>query len=590
MSSSALDASEFQISRRVPACRPPWEDGFVRTAQDEIESGFAAIARGEWTDARSAFERALVQGEDAAALEGLGLAAAWLDDIATIYTAFHQAFRLYQDSGDRLGAARAARALGMEHLYAGEPAVASGWLQRAHRLLDGVDRCPEAGWLSIADAHYALMVDRDVAACAESSATAAALGRELSELDLQMVGLAYRGLALVSFGNVVEGMRLLDEATTAAVAGEIADPDASATCCCCLVYACERVCDYARAAQWCQQLKEMADRTRFELMRLVCRTHYAGVLLWRGQWPEAEAELETAIAALTATRPGEAAEAVVKLAELRCRQGRFDESAALFERLDSDPLRAQGGIISMTGRAELALELGNGTAAADLAERYLRNFGTESRLERCRGLELSIRARSAIRDDAGAHSAATELSAIVADVGTEPLRASCCLAAAEIASAQGDHDRARQCFEDAVGHYERSGGVYAAARARLRLAETLAALDRSGDAAVESQAAYRLLQELGASHGASLAAGLLRTLAGSVAVRVELGGAHLTPREVEILQLLARGSTNQAIAGQLVLSVRTVERHIGNIYEKLGVRGGAARASATAFALSHGIC
>jgi DNA-binding NarL/FixJ family response regulator len=67
-------------------------------------------------------------------------------------------------------------------------------------------------------------------------------------------------------------------------------------------------------------------------------------------------------------------------------------------------------------------------------------------------------------------------------------------------------------------------------------------------------------------------------------------GAHLTPREVEILQLLARGSTNQAIAGQLVLSVRTVERHIGNIYEKLGVRGGAARASATAFALSHGIC
>jgi hypothetical protein len=77
MSSSALDASEFQISRRVPACRPPWEDGFVRTAQDEIESGFAAIARGEWTDARSAFERALVQGEDAAALEGLGLAAAW---------------------------------------------------------------------------------------------------------------------------------------------------------------------------------------------------------------------------------------------------------------------------------------------------------------------------------------------------------------------------------------------------------------------------------------------------------------------------------------------------------------------------------
>jgi LuxR family transcriptional regulator, maltose regulon positive regulatory protein len=562
----------------------------VTNAQDEIAAGFAAIARGEWIDARAAFERALAQGEDPAAFEGLGLAAAWLDDIATVYAAFHRAFRLYQDSCDRLGAARAARAIGMEYLYAGDSAVASGWLQRAHRLLEGLDHCLEAGWLSIADAHYSLMVDRDVATCAQSSAAAAALGRELGELDLQMVGLAYRGLALVSLGNVAAGMRLLDEATTAAVAGEIADPDASATCCCCLVYACERVCDYSRAAQWCQQLKEMADRTRFELMRLVCRTHYAGVLLWRGQWPEAEAELETAIAALTATRPGEAAEAVVKLAELRCRQGRFDESAALFVRLDSDPLRAQGGIISLTGRAELALERGNHTAAADLAERYLRALGAGSQLERCRGLELSVHARSAIGDDAGAHSAADELSAIVAEIGTEPLLASRCLCAAEIASAKGDHDKARRCFEDAVGHYERSGGVYAAARAQLRLAETLAALDRAADAAVESQAAYRALQELGASHGASLAAGLLRRVAGSVAGRVDLGGARLTPREVEILQLVARGSTNQAIARELVLSIRTVERHIGNIYEKLGVSGGAARASATAFALSHGIC
>jgi non-specific serine/threonine protein kinase len=59
----------------------------------------------------------------------------------------------------------------------------------------------------------------------------------------------------------------------------------------------------------------------------------------------------------------------------------------------------------------------------------------------------------------------------------------------------------------------------------------------------------------------------------------------LTPREREVAALIARGFTNSQIAEQLVLSVRTVERHIENIYEKLGAHGKAARAAVTAFAL-----
>jgi non-specific serine/threonine protein kinase len=63
----------------------------------------------------------------------------------------------------------------------------------------------------------------------------------------------------------------------------------------------------------------------------------------------------------------------------------------------------------------------------------------------------------------------------------------------------------------------------------------------------------------------------------------------LTPREVEVLRSIAAGASNRAIGETLVLSVRTVERHIANIYEKLGVRGRAARATATAYALTHGL-
>jgi DNA-binding CsgD family transcriptional regulator len=60
----------------------------------------------------------------------------------------------------------------------------------------------------------------------------------------------------------------------------------------------------------------------------------------------------------------------------------------------------------------------------------------------------------------------------------------------------------------------------------------------------------------------------------------------LTPREAEVLWLIAAGKTNQEIADVLVLSIRTVERHISTVYEKLHLRGRAARASAAAIAVN----
>jgi DNA-binding NarL/FixJ family response regulator len=65
--------------------------------------------------------------------------------------------------------------------------------------------------------------------------------------------------------------------------------------------------------------------------------------------------------------------------------------------------------------------------------------------------------------------------------------------------------------------------------------------------------------------------------------------AGLTEREVEVLRLIAAGKSNQEIAEELVLSIRTVERHISNIYEKIGLVGRAARAAAAAYALSHNV-
>ncbi len=68
----------------------------------------------------------------------------------------------------------------------------------------------------------------------------------------------------------------------------------------------------------------------------------------------------------------------------------------------------------------------------------------------------------------------------------------------------------------------------------------------------------------------------------SRAARAYPGG--LTAREVEVLRRLAGGKTNNEIAEELYVSVRTVERHVANIYAKVGTRG---RANATAYALTH---
>ena len=64
---------------------------------------------------------------------------------------------------------------------------------------------------------------------------------------------------------------------------------------------------------------------------------------------------------------------------------------------------------------------------------------------------------------------------------------------------------------------------------------------------------------------------------------------RLTPREVEALRLVGQGRANDEIAGALFLSVRTVERHLANIYTKIGAAGRTARVTATAFAHRNGI-
>ena len=113
---------------------------------------------------------------------------------------------------------------------------------------------------------------------------AAALVRRLERTALEMMGLAVEGLALVTEGEVERGMRALDESATAALAGEFEERVYAAFASCFVIYACERVRDYDRAAEWCTRAVEYAERTQMEALNRLCRAHHAGVLIWRGMW------------------------------------------------------------------------------------------------------------------------------------------------------------------------------------------------------------------------------------------------------------------------------------------------------------------
>lgn len=550
---------------------------------DQLAAGTRALATGAWDESLASFQAALATGETPEALEGVATAAWWLDDIPLIFESRERAYRLYQQAGDRQGAARLATWLGLDHyLFRGEMARANGWLQRAHRLLKGVAPSFEHGWLELVEAHIALFERNDVATTKAMSATAATLAQSLGLIDLEMLALALEGLALVSEGQVSEGMRRLDEASTAALSGEMTDPDSIVTACCYLIYACERVRDYDRAVQWCDRVSELCRRWSYRSMLGICRVHYAAVLMWRGDWPRADAELAAAMGTLTATRPGWAGEGTLRLAELRRRQGRLDEASHLFAQVSPHP-------VALLGQAELALANGDVEVADHLIDRFLRRVPIQDRTERARGLDAAIRVQVALGalDHARAHLA--ELESAVALVATEPLRASVSFARGIVAAAVGDIEAARRAFEDAVDLFHHCGAPYEVVLTRLELVPVLSAAGQPATAATAAKTALASARDLGAGREAARASRLLRELESPPSAENHGALAGLTRREGEVLCLVARGKSNQQIAEHLFISRRTVERHISAIYAKIGAEGTAARAIATAYAIESGL-
>ena len=547
-----------------------------QVGSEQLHAGWAELGEGRWDAARALFDEALAREETPEAFEGLSWAGWWLDDAQTVFSARERAYRMYRKSGDAASAARMATWLAADQLdFHGAAAVASGWLQRAHRLLDQLEPGPDHGWLAFHDGYIA-HASGDTPRARELAAFAAELGRRFSVADLEMLGLALEGAALVASAQVEEGMRYLDEATTTALEGEAAIPISSAWACCLLVSACTAALDYERAFEWCDRIAEFAERYGSRYMLAFCRAEYGAVHLWRGRWTDAEAELSAAVDDFSRSRPAWAGGPLLGLAELRRRQGRPEEAGLLLDQVGAfQP--------AQVCRARLALGRGESLRAVELLERVLRQMPEHRKLDRFPALELLVRARIARGELDEAASALETLREVERLVGTAPLRAHADLAEGMLTGAGGDHGHARPLLEDAVDRFQRSGAPFEAAQARLELATSLVALGRTDAAEREAAAALSCLLELGADTEAGRAERLLGA--------ITRGGGRttlpeVTAREREVLRLLAEGLTNRQISNRLVVSEHTVHRHVTNILRKLGLPS---RTAAAAHAVRAGL-
>ncbi|MCP9486304.1 MAG: response regulator transcription factor [Gaiellaceae bacterium MAG52_C11] len=544
----------------------------ARAAQrsGQLERGRRSYAARVWLDAYETFRRAdeagLLGAED---LELLATAAYMLgrDDE---WMSFHErAHQLYADAGEALPAVRCAFWVGMNLALRGEAGGASGWLGRAQRLLerDGRD-CAERGYmlLPVMFQHEAA---GDFAAAAEAVAAAAEIGQRFGDADLFALAVHGQGCMLIKNGQVKEGLGLLDEAMVAVTTGELS-PIPTGLVYCGVILACQEVYELGRAREWTAALTRWcADQPDLVAFTGRCLVHRAEIMQLDGAWPDALEEARRASLRFVATSNSACGLAHYRQGELLRLQGEFGAAEEAYREASRNGWEPQPGL------AQLRLAQGR----ADVAAAAIRRAAGEvsERLKRAGLLAAYVEIMLAVGDAAEAYAACRELGEIAESHKSIMLAAMAAQARGAVDLDRGEARSALVSLRHAWQLWHDLEAPYEAARVRVLVGLACRALGDDDAAAMELDAARGAFARLGA------APDLARLDSFS---RADVSGAAhgLTPRELEVLRLVAAGKSNRAIASALVISEHTVARHVQNIFAKLRV---SSRTAAGAFAFEH---
>lgn len=533
----------------------------------ELERGRAAYATSAWADAyaalSSADQAAPLAAED---LERLATSAYMLGRDRDYVSVLERAHHAHLDAGDTLRAVRCAYWLAIDLVLRGDTGRASGWLRRAHRMIEREGRdCVERGYL-LTPRIFEYEAAGDYEAAVATAADAAAIGERFGDPDLFAIAVQSQGCLLVTLGRTAAGLALLDEAMVAVTTGELS-PIASGLVYCGVILGCQLAFEPRRAQEWTAALTQWCERQP-DMVAFTgrCLTHRAEIMRLHGAWPDALEEAQRAGLRCAEGRNELAAgEAFYLQGEVHRLRGDLDAAEAAYR----DASRC--GREPQPGLALLRLARGDTGAAAAAVRRALAE--TAGPALRARLLPAYVEIMLEAGDADTARRACEELEQIAEERTGGLLGAMAAHARGALELAAGDARTALVSLRGAAKAWQQIEAPYEAARARTLVGLACRALGDDDAAAFELEAARGVFAGLGAAPDLARARSLIRQ-AGSGDTR------GLTGREMQVLRLVAAGKTNKAIAAELVVSDRTVDRHVSNIFAKLGVTS---RAAATAY-------
>ena len=519
------------------------------------EQASQAARRRDWQAAYDAYAGLGSRTADDA--EGFADAAWWLGRMEESIGLYDEAFHAHLAGDDARGAARTAFLLAMYTRLIGEAARSAGWLTRSRRLLEGLPEGVEHGYALYLE--IAGLLGGDLEAALAASRRMQEIGRRFADQTLIALGGYYEGRTRIKQARVRDGLALLDEAMLAALSDELAPLWAGAIYCG-LMDVCHELLDPRRAFEWTEATRRWCEPLPLtSLYPGICRVHRAQVLQTRGEWRQAEKEALGASRDMVGVDVFAVADAHYELGEIRRLMGDLTGAEQAYTRaheLGRDPQPGLALLRLGQGRTEAA-------AAAIAAALALRATPLERAPILAAQTSIALASGDLALADVSAHEvAATAETFESVGLGAEGQR---CRGA--VLLAQGRAVEAMALLRMAFNTWHALDAPYDVARTRLLLAEAYQALGDREAAARERSAADACFARLGVVARQGLPMGL-------------------TAREVEVVRLIASGATNRAIAEKLVLSQKTVARHVSNIFAKVGATS---RSGVTAFAYDSGL-